>query len=157
MSEAGGTDLFSPAPNSRRAMALCLAMVVSADGQLSSGEEAFLASEALPALNALGDERARARRLKPQSPVGMREFKEIFEACVAAIGSRGVPDDQFVRRVLDTVTEREYRTRLFDLMVQTAISDGLDPGREAGLLRFCLETWGLDTARWPQLALDASA
>lgn len=155
--DTSGQDLFSPAPNSRRAMALCLAMVVAADGRFSDGEESFLEQEALPALNELGDERAHARRLKPQSPVRIHEFRVIFEACVAAIGPHGVPDDQFVSRVLASVTEPEYREKLFSLMVATAGSDGLDWSREAGLLRYCLETWGLEPSRWPQLETGASA
>lgn len=152
-----GHDLFSPAPNSRRAMALCLAMVVAADGRFSKGEESYIAETALPALNRLGDERARARRLKPQSPVTLQEFRLIYAACVAAIGPGGVPDDQFVSKVLGTVTEEEYRAELFSLMLETAVSDGLEPGREAGLLRYSLQAWGLDPARWPQIAMGADA
>ncbi len=138
-------------------MALCLAMVVAADGRFSTGEEGFVEREALPALNRLGDERARARRLKPQPPVRIHEFRVIYDACVAAIGARGIPDDQFVARVLASVTEPEYCERLFALMVETASSDGLDWSREAGLLRYCLETWGLEPARWPQLDEGAKA
>lgn len=157
MEQDFGYDLFSPAPNSRRAMALCLAMVVAADGRFSGDELEFLLTEALPRLNQLGDERAHARRLKPQSQLFIREFRSIHAACVAAIGERGIPDDQFVARVLATVTEPDYRERLFDLMLQTACSDGLDREREAGLLRYCLETWGLEPDRWAQLKADAQA
>ena len=39
MTGEDGKDLFSPAPNSRRAMALCVAMLVAADGRFSPGEE----------------------------------------------------------------------------------------------------------------------
>lgn len=150
-------DLFSPAPNSRRAMALCIAMVVAADGRFSEAELDHILTVALPALNQLGDERAKARRLKPQRPVRIHEFRTIYKACVAAIGVRGVPDDQFVSRVLATVTEPENRTLLFDLMVRTACSDGLDPSRELGLLRYCTEVWGLEPSRWPQLDIDQPA
>lgn len=144
-------DLFSPAPNSRRAMALCLAMVVAADGKFSDEELDHILKVSLPAVNQLGDERAKARRLKPQSPVRIHEFRTIYTACVAAIGVRGVPDDQFVSRVLATVTEPECRDQLFELMVRTACSDGLDPGRELGILRYCGESWGLESGRWTQL------
>lgn len=152
MSTSEGRDLFSPAPNSRRAMALCVAMVVAADGRFSSDEEGFVMQVALPAINELGDQRARTRRLKPQTSLNIGEFRLIFDACLAAIGPSGVPDDQFVSRVLATVTETEYRSALFDLMLRTAIADGLDTTRDAGILRFCLEEWGLDPAAWPELA-----
>lgn len=138
-----GYDLFNPAPNSRRAMALCLAMVVAADGRFTEAESEHVLTVALPAINKLGDERAKARRLKPQSLVRIHEFRSIYAACIAAIGAQGVPDEQFVARVLATVTEPDCRERLFELMLQTARSDGLDPGSELGLLRYCSVTWGL--------------
>lgn len=152
-----GYELFSPAPNSRRAMALCLAMIVAADGRFSESELAHILSVALPEINQMGDQRARARRLKPQRPVMIHEFRSIYDACVLAIGGSGVPDDQFVARVLATVTEPESREQLFDLMMRTACSDGLDLRRELGLLRYCSEVWGLEPGRWAELAADLEA
>lgn len=153
MKDADGMDLFGPAPNSRRAMALCVAMLVAADGRFSEHEEDFVRSDVLPVLNRLGDQRARSHGLKPQSPLTAQEFRLIHDACVSAIGPSGVPDDQFVSRVLATVTEQDYRKALFGLMLETAIIDGLDPVREAGILRFCLEAWGLEPGAWPALAV----
>ncbi len=154
MTVKDGKDLFSPELNSRRAMALCVAMMVSADGRYSGDEEQFVAQEVLPALNELGDKRAKLRGVAPQSPLTLSEFRLIYDACVSAIGPRGVPDDQFVSRVLATVTEAEYRQPLFALMLKTAMVDGLDPIREAGILRFSLEAWGLAPGAWPELLVD---
>lgn len=151
MTSDSGKDLFSPVPNSRRAMALCVAMLVAADGRFSEAEEALVRDEVLPALNTLGDQRAQTRQFSPQSPLAIAEFRLIHDACVSAIGPRGVPDDQFVSRVVATVTEAPYRQRLFGLMLKTALVDGLDPLREAGILRFCLVEWNLDPEAWPEL------
>lgn len=133
-------------------MALCVAMLVAADGRFSSAEETFVRDEVLPALNTLGDRRALANQATAQSPLTMVEFRLIHDACVSAIGPRGVPDDQFVSRVVATVTEAPWRQALFALMLQTALVDGLDPLREAGILRFCFSEWGLPPEAWPDLA-----
>ena len=151
MTAEGGKDLFSPAPDSRRAMALCIAMLVAADGRFTRDEETFVLQDVLPALNRLGDSRAESCGIKPQSPLTMTEFRLIYDACVSAIGPSGVPNDQFVSRVLATMTEAAYREPLFALMLKTALIDGLDPIREAGILHFCVEQWSLDAGEWPEL------